>query len=494
MSKYKKIFSGLGLLSISTLIGASVVACARTKVEKEETPAPGTSDSKDLVTIKNEASVEVEKLQGHEKYAELKAIIDKENATIEELNSAKTSATEELNKYKKEVQTAVEAITDNAKKEELKKEIETANSYNDLKTIKDKIESKSSPDAKPENDGKDNPDKKESETDNSNQGKNEGSTGKDNSGKTEPEKGRESEGKNTTPKDGKEQMPPKAITVDGKVKMLYSLADQIPYPDQNTTTKQDLKAKVDEIKNKNVADDEKLKQLDELEKTFIEYSSKIEKYNKILEIGFKLDTSFPVVNKNGLNSRLSKLFSNDPEKKFTEEELIWQIYETIRQKGFEAKINKYAIISKDERNKDITESGITKITEDKKTAHGLNVDQLQEKINKMTKTVILVAKKAADLNADKIVYKDGMDEKPIELIKKIKSFTMKATTITEVDDIIAKTKEIAKKVQEVVTSATKNKDDKIKDKINKIDANNVDEVITKLGKLKPASSTPSKTN
>ncbi|UWV78002.1 hypothetical protein NW070_00545 [Mycoplasmopsis cynos] len=31
MSKYKKIFSGLGLLSISTLIGASVVACANKK-------------------------------------------------------------------------------------------------------------------------------------------------------------------------------------------------------------------------------------------------------------------------------------------------------------------------------------------------------------------------------------------------------------------------------------------------------------------------------
>ncbi|WAM09405.1 hypothetical protein ONA24_05185 [Mycoplasmopsis cynos] len=68
MSKYKKIFSGLGLLSISTLIGASVVACAKTKVEKEETPNfPGTSDSKDLATIKNEASVEVEKLQGSAK-------------------------------------------------------------------------------------------------------------------------------------------------------------------------------------------------------------------------------------------------------------------------------------------------------------------------------------------------------------------------------------------------------------------------------------------
>ncbi|MCU9935619.1 hypothetical protein NWP96_00100 [Mycoplasmopsis cynos] len=169
MSKYKKIFSGLGLLSISTLIGVSVVACAKTKVEKEETPK-GTSESKDLATIKNEASVEVEKLQGDKKYAELKAIIDKENATIEELNSAKTSAIEELNKYKENVQTAIEAITDNTKKEELKKEIETANSYSDLKTIKDKIESKPSPDAKPENDGKDNPDKKPDETDNPNQG------------------------------------------------------------------------------------------------------------------------------------------------------------------------------------------------------------------------------------------------------------------------------------------------------------------------------------
>ncbi|WP_322941600.1 hypothetical protein RRG48_03550 [Mycoplasmopsis canis] len=148
MNKYKKIFSGLGLLSISTLIGAGVVACAKTKVEKEEIPAPGTSDSKDLATIKNEASAEVEKLQGHEKYTELKAIIDKENATIEELNSAKTSAIEELNKYKENVQTAIEAIADNAKKEELKKEIETANSYNDLKTIKDKIESKPSPEDK----------------------------------------------------------------------------------------------------------------------------------------------------------------------------------------------------------------------------------------------------------------------------------------------------------------------------------------------------------
>ncbi|WP_322960389.1 hypothetical protein [Mycoplasmopsis cynos] len=273
MNKYKKIFSGLGLLSISTLIGASVVACARTKVEKEETPAPGTSDSKDLATIKNEASAEVEKLQGHEKYAKLKAIIDKENATIEELNSAKTSAIEELNNYKNIVQTAIEAITDNTKKEELKKEIETANSYNDLKTIKDKIEPKSSPDAKPENDGKDNPDKKEGETDSSNQGKNEGSTGKDNNGKTEPEKGKENEGGNPAP--GTPQTPPK-MTVDEKVKLLNEFIVNIEYPNKNAPAKAKLKAKVTSIMNEeNVKDDDKLKKLDELKTDLDQIKTKL---------------------------------------------------------------------------------------------------------------------------------------------------------------------------------------------------------------------------
>ncbi|WP_322949432.1 hypothetical protein RRG44_02120 [Mycoplasmopsis cynos] len=259
MNKYKKIFSGLGLLSISTLIGAGVVACAKTKVEKEETPAPGTSDSKDLATIKNEASLEVEKLQGHEKYAELKAIIDKENATIDELNSAKTSAIEELNKYKEKVQTAIEAITDNTKKEELKKEIETANSYNDLKTIKDKIESKSSPEDKPENDGKDNPDKKPNETDNPNQGNNGNSTGKDNNGKTEPEKGKENEGGNPAP--GTPQTPPK-MTVEQKAELLNKFIDNIEYPDTNAPAKTTLKAKVEEIKNEvNKTETEKLMNL-----------------------------------------------------------------------------------------------------------------------------------------------------------------------------------------------------------------------------------------
>ncbi|WP_322961454.1 hypothetical protein [Mycoplasmopsis cynos] len=500
MNKYKKIFSGLGLLSISTLIGASVVACAKTKVEKEETPAPGTSDSKDLATIKNEALAEVEKLQGHKKYTELKAIIDKENATIEELNSAKTSAIEELNKYKEEVQTAIEAIIDNTKKEELKKEIETANSYNDLKTIKDKIESKPSPENKPKNDGKDNPNKKPGETDSSNQGKNEDSTSKDNNGKTEPEKGKENEGKDTTPKDGKEQMPPKVMTVDEKVQKLNSLVVEIPFPDPNTPTKQYLKSKVEEIKNKQISDNDKLNELTMLETTFKEYKMKVEKYKGIIDNTKFKSSKYGSLQINGLNGRLSKLFGDDPKGKYTESELIWQIYETFRRsafvksKNFTPKIYEYVIVDDSEKNKHSTM--FEALADDKKKNHNIDITQLEQKINNIVNFTIEIAKKAANKNIDKIKYTNTASdtEKPDMLIEKLKSFVTTTTNLADIDILINKIKQIVSKVQEVVTSGTKNKDDKIKDKINKIDANNVDEVITKLGKLKPASSAPSKAN
>ncbi|MCU9935773.1 hypothetical protein NWP96_01110 [Mycoplasmopsis cynos] len=297
MSKYKKIFSGLGLLSISTLIGAGVVACAKTKVEKEETPSTGTSDSKDLATIKNEASVEVEKLQGHEKYTELKAIIDKENATIEELNSAKTSAIEELNKYKEGVQTAIEAIADNAKKEELKKEIETANSYNDLKTIKDKIESKSSPDAKPKNDGKENP----------NQGKNEDSTGKDNNGKTEQEKGKENEGGSTTPKDGKEETPPK-VTVEEKATALIAEIEKNPgYPSKTAPALKKLKDEVENIKKEiNKTNDEKLASLVTFETKLNKIKEALEKVTKDIDVLKYPNVSLTKAKKHLLKENLKK--------------------------------------------------------------------------------------------------------------------------------------------------------------------------------------------
>ncbi|UWV83282.1 hypothetical protein [Mycoplasmopsis cynos] len=114
-------------------------------------------------------------------------------------------------------------------------------------------------------------------------------------------------------------MPPKVITVDGKVKMLYSLADQIPYPDQNTTTKQDLKAKVDEIKNKQLNDVEKISQLTKLEATFNEYKMKVEKYKEIINNAKFKSNKYGDQQINGLNRRLNKLFSNDPES-----EIYWK--------------------------------------------------------------------------------------------------------------------------------------------------------------------------
>ncbi|UWV82381.1 Vmc-like lipoprotein signal peptide domain-containing protein [Mycoplasmopsis cynos] len=50
MNKYKKIFSGLGLLSISTLIGASVVACANKK------PSPKDSSTEEIDQNNNQGN------------------------------------------------------------------------------------------------------------------------------------------------------------------------------------------------------------------------------------------------------------------------------------------------------------------------------------------------------------------------------------------------------------------------------------------------------
>ncbi|WAM03648.1 hypothetical protein ONA22_01120 [Mycoplasmopsis cynos] len=73
------------------------------------------------------------------KYTELKEKVDKDGATIDELNSAKTSAIEELNNYKNIVQTAIDSIKEETKKTELKTKLEAAGTYKELKAIKDEI-------------------------------------------------------------------------------------------------------------------------------------------------------------------------------------------------------------------------------------------------------------------------------------------------------------------------------------------------------------------
>ncbi|UWV83277.1 hypothetical protein [Mycoplasmopsis cynos] len=126
--------------------------------------------------------------------------------------------------------------------------------------------------------------------------------------------------------------PEPKVTVEAKSMELTKFVDEkfmyIGNTEFANETKYHLKSKVTEIENKkDVTDEEKLKQLYELEKTFIEYSSKIEKYKAIINNDkFKSNKYNP----NYLNGRLAKLFGNDPEGKNTEGELIWQIYETFR--------------------------------------------------------------------------------------------------------------------------------------------------------------------
>ncbi|WP_322962637.1 hypothetical protein RRG39_00815 [Mycoplasmopsis cynos] len=432
MSKYKKIFSGLGLLSISTLIGASVVACANKK--------PKASDS----------SAEA----------------------IEQNNNQGNSTTPEQGKPEMPQNPAPGTDHNNQEKPETPKEGTPAPDAPSTPTPE-------MPKDTPEQNGNTG---QSNDSKGNTQDQNKGEAGKDDS-KQENEPA-------PTP-----QLPEPKVTVDGKVKMLYSLADQIPYPDQNTTTKQDLKAKVDEIKNKQLNDVEKINQLTKLEATFNEYKMKVEKYKEIINNAKFKSNKYGDQQINGLNGRLNKLFSNDLEDKYTESELIWNIYETFRRKAFvksnnfTPKIYEYSIVENSEKDKHSTM--FEALADDKKKNHGINIAQLEQKINNIVNFTIEIAKKAANKNIDKIKYTNNASdtEKPDMLIGKLKGFVSATTNLADIDILIGKIKEIAKKVQEVVTSATNNKD-----KINKIDANNVDEVITGLGKLKPTSGAQSKAN
>ncbi|WP_322960378.1 ICP22 family protein [Mycoplasmopsis cynos] len=431
MSKYKKIFSGLGLLSISTLIGASVVACAKK-------PSPKDSSTE----------------------------------AIDQNNNQGNSTTPEQGKPEMPQNPAPGTDHNNQEKPEAPKEGTPAPDAPSTPT--------------PEM-PKDTPEQN-------------GNTGQSNDSKNNTQDQNKSKaGKNDSKQENKPaptpELPEPKVTVDGKVKMLYSLADQIPYPDQNTTTKQDLKAKVDEIKNKQLNDVEKINQLTKLEATFNEYKMKVEKYKEIINNAKFKSNKYGDQQINGLNGRLNKLFSNDPEGKYTESELIWNIYETFRRKAFvksnnfTPKIYEYSIVENSEKDKHSTM--FKALADEKKKDHGINIAQLEQKINNIVNFTIEIAKKAANKNIDKIKYTNNASdmEKPDMLIGKLKGFVSATTNLADIDILIGKIKEIAKKVQEFVTSASNNKD-----KINKIAAKNIDEVITELGKLKPANSTPSKAN
>ncbi|UWV77095.1 hypothetical protein [Mycoplasmopsis cynos] len=71
----------------------------------------------------------------------------------------------------------------------------------------------------------------------------------------------------------------------------------------------------------------------------------------------------------------------------------------------------------------------------------------------MVETVILVAKKARELNIEKVILNDKSKEQPAELIKKLSNFKDKAKTIQDLDNVISKTKEIANIVKSIINDA-----------------------------------------
>ncbi|MCU9935048.1 hypothetical protein [Mycoplasmopsis cynos] len=227
-----------------------------------------------------------------------------------------------------------------------------------------------------------------------------------------------------------------------------------------------------------------LKQLYKLEKTFIEYSSKIEKYKAIINNDkFKSNKYNP----NGLNGRLAKLFGNDPEGKNTEGELIWQIYETFRRTAFGknpstdksgSKIGGYKIVPDGEKYKDIEKFKI--IEETKKKNPGLTIEELEIEINKIVDFVITIAKKAAELNIAEL-KKYSENEEPSMLVEQLNTLVKNSTTINEYDETIS----VIHKTKDVINTAKmKNKSKETKDKMNAIKQTKRNEIIVELDKIK----------
>ncbi|UWV86536.1 hypothetical protein NW063_02375 [Mycoplasmopsis cynos] len=230
---------------------------------------------------------------------------------------------------------------------------------------------------------------------------------------------------------------------------LLESIEKLPYPQKDAKAKQTLKSKVNEIKNKNEEENKKIEELGDLNQKLIQIKeallkiskkikdlpypksretdqqlakdylesklntlisvedinkvipndleNKIKKYNQILMKGFSLIENFPEKNKNGLNERLARLYGDDHEPKLTEGELIWQIYETIRQKAYVIKIKE--IVKEVEKQKEFLENedDVKEIPESMKMNPGINIDQLEKRVNKMSE--LIEKAKKANLNA-----------------------------------------------------------------------------------------------
>nr|AIZ47379.1 hemagglutinin A [Mycoplasmopsis cynos] len=382
MNKYKKIFSGLGLLSISTLIGASVVACAKN-------PSPKDSNTE---------------------------AIDQNN------NQGNSTAPEQ---GKPEMPQNPVPGTDH-------------NNQEKPETPKEGTPAPDAPSAPTPEMPKDTPEQS-------------GNTGQSNDSKGNTQDQNKGEaGMNNSNHENNNEMTPK-VTVEAKSMELLLSVEKLPYPQKDAPAKETLKNEIKTISKKSdTTEDKKLEELSDLNKKLIQIKEeldktiskidslpypnsekndiplakdylksklnslttieqikgtipsdleeKVKKYNEILKLGFGLFEKFPEKNKKGLNARLARLYGDDHNANYTEGELIWQIYETVRQQGFVAKIKE---IEKDilKQKEYIENKEVKQIPVSMKLKPGITIDQLKQKIEKMVE-LVKKAKEESKKNSD----------------------------------------------------------------------------------------------
>ncbi|MCU9933190.1 hypothetical protein NWQ33_04845 [Mycoplasmopsis cynos] len=247
------------------------------------------------------------------------------------------------------------------------------------------------------------------------------SSSSENSGNTNEndKKDKPNEGMKKEPeKPGKDQTPP--VTLEQKLQQINNKIELLTYPSKTAKAKATLKTKalsfktieelskfdeqLDQIKSKL---DEVISNIDKLEYPNVnlnpnkeksaknkfkeklndkadvksisevlpkDWSEKIKKYGKV----FAALNGF--LEKNNIENLNKRFAQTDDVDKFTEVELIWQIYETTRQKAFEPKID--ALKNIDKNKKDEYKKKVENI-KDKKLNHQKDVDWLLKNIENL---------------------------------------------------------------------------------------------------------------
>ncbi|WP_322961553.1 hypothetical protein [Mycoplasmopsis cynos] len=375
MNKYKKIFSGLGLLSISTLIGASMVACAKK-------PSPKDSSTEAIDQNNNEGNSTTPE-QGKPEMPQNPAPgTDHNNQEKPETPKEGAPAPD-----------APSTPTPEMPKETPEQNGNTGQSNDSKNNTQDQNKGEAGKnDSKQENKPTPQPQPKETVEQKSNALLAEIEKNPGYPSKTAPAlqklKDEVESIKKETNKTNEEKLASLATfeTKLNKIKEALEKVtkdiDVLKYPNVNLTKGKETSAKAkfkEKLNDKATAE--------EISKVLPNgWANKIEEYNEV----FKLLDNF--LDKGRINSLLKRFEQTDDSKKgeFTESLLIWNVYETVRRSVFEPEFKKL--------KKEIQEKfkGKVKILNDnQKTNHSKNVDWLKENINNI-KTIL---KSAKDENA-----------------------------------------------------------------------------------------------